>query len=183
MRLTRCLFWDRVLFDLGNLRDDRRGTIAITFALGATVLFGFAGLAIDVASWQVAQLSIQGLTDAAAFSAAIEYSKNGGNFLLAQIQAQGIASQQGYTGSCSATVSGATVSVCVKQPPSTANDCTGNPGTAYAGTLTAIQVVICQPQARFFSVFFLMTDPTVKASAVALQVVPPTVPPTVQLAE
>jgi uncharacterized membrane protein len=176
MRLRRCLFSDSVAAGLRNLRDDRRGTIAITAALSATVLFGFAGLAVDVASWQVAQLSIQGLADAAAYSAAIDFN-NSGIFSVAEIQARGIASQQGYAGSCSATVSGATVSVCVKQPPSTANDCTGNPLNTYAGAgaAQAIQVVICQPQARFFSALFLTRDPTVWASAVAAQVMPGTV--------
>jgi uncharacterized membrane protein len=167
MRLTRCSFSDSVAAGLRNLRDDRRGTIAITAALSATVLFGFAGLAIDVASWQVAQLSIQGLADAAAYSAAIAF-KNGGNFSQ---EAQGIVPPQpGYFRTCSATVSGPTVSVCVNQPPLTANDCTGNPLTTYAGAPMAIQVVICQPQARFFSALFLASDPTVKASAVAADV-------------
>jgi hypothetical protein len=79
----------------------------------------------------------------------------------------GCARQRG--GQCSATVSGTTVSVCVNQPPSTTNDCTGNPGNTYSGlgAATAIQVVICQPRPRFFSGLFLSSDPTVEASAVA----------------
>jgi uncharacterized membrane protein len=168
MRSTRCSFSDSVAAGLRNLRDDRRGTIAITAALSATVLFGFAGLAIDVASWQVAQLSMQGTADAAAFSAALALSKNPSlSQTQIQIQAQGIASQppQGYVDGQNGVI------VAVNQPPSTANGCT-NPGNTYTGpgAAAAVQVFICQPQARFFSVFFLASNPTVNASAVAADV-------------
>jgi Flp pilus assembly protein TadG len=54
---------------LRNLCNDQRGTIAVMTGLCAAVLAGFTALAIDVASWQVAQRSMQGAADTAAYSA------------------------------------------------------------------------------------------------------------------
>jgi Flp pilus assembly protein TadG len=151
MRLTRCLFSDGLSFGPVNLRDDRRGTVAVTIALCATVLFGFAGLAVDVASWQVNQRSVQGTADAAAYSAAVAYSKNNGTSIVTQ--AEGITAARGYVAGQNG------VTVAVNQPP------TSGPNTGiYA---TAIEVIIQQPQARLFSGLFLSSDPTVTARAVA----------------
>jgi Flp pilus assembly protein TadG len=63
---------------LRDLRDDQRGTIAVISGLSATVFFGSAALAIDVASWRAAQQSMQGAADTAAYSAGIAYDKNDG---------------------------------------------------------------------------------------------------------
>ena len=168
MRSVNFRFLASVWGAVRKLGKDQTGVSAVIVALSATVIFGFAGLAIDAASWEVAQLSMQGVADAAAYSAALAYSK-GASFSQAQVQAQGVAAQQGYSGSCSSTVSGTTVSVCVNQPPSTTNDCTGNSNNTYSGTgsATAIQVVICQPQPRFLSGFLLSSNPTAQASAVS----------------
>jgi hypothetical protein len=153
MRITRCLFSHSLSFGVRNLRDDGRGTIAVTTALCATVLFGLAGLAVDVASWEVAQHSMQGAADAAAYSAWTDYSKNGGNFSQAKTQAQGITAAQGYVNGQNG------VTVAVNQPPKSGG---------YTGDATAIEVIIQQPQPRFFSGLFLAGNPAVSARSVSV---------------
>ena len=61
------------------LRADRRGGVAIITALAAVVLIGFAGLAIDVASWQVTKRQMQGAADQAAIGAVVAYLAGGGD--------------------------------------------------------------------------------------------------------
>jgi hypothetical protein len=58
----------------------------------ASSLFGFAALAIDVGSWQVAQRSMQGAADAAAYSAYVAYNLNSGTTI--GTQAKGITAAQ-----------------------------------------------------------------------------------------
>ena len=56
-------------------------------------------------------------------------------------------------------------------PPSTANNCTGNPNyTAESGTSLAIQVVICETQPRLLSGLILTGNPTLDVTAVAATV-------------
>jgi Flp pilus assembly protein TadG len=136
-----------------GLRDfcaDQSGTIAVITGLSATALVGFAALAIDVASWQAAQHSMQGAADAAAYSAGIAYNNNDGTSIT--IQAKAISAAQGYVdGQNNATVT-------VNQPPKSGS---------YTGTSTAIEVIIQQPQPRFLAGLFLASNPTVNARAVA----------------
>ena len=137
-------------FDLRNLYDDQRGTIAVMTGLCAAALAGFTALAIDVASWQVAQRSMQGAADTAAYSAAIAYSSSGGTSYIAQ--AKGITASQGFVDG----QNGATVAV--NQPPTSGS---------YTSDTTAIEVVIQQPRPRLFSGLFLSSNPVVSARAVA----------------
>jgi Flp pilus assembly protein TadG len=146
----KCLFLKLLPFGLRNLCNDQRGTIAVMTGLCATALVGFAALAIDVASWQVAQRSMQGAADAAAYSAGIAYNTSNGTSIVTQ--AKGIAAAQGYVNG----QNGATVAV--NQPPKSGN---------YTSNATAIEVVIQQPQPRFFAGLFLSSNPTVSARAVA----------------
>jgi hypothetical protein len=133
-----------------SLWNDQRGTIAIITGLCATALVGFMALAIDVASWQVAQRSMQGAADAAAYSAGIAYNKIDGSSITTQ--AKGVAAAQGYVDGQNG------VTVGVHQPPIA-------PST-HTSSSTAIQVIIQQPQPRFFAGLFLSSNPTVSASAV-----------------
>jgi Flp pilus assembly protein TadG len=50
---------------------DRRGVSAVVTALAAMALMGFAGIAIDVASWEVTQRRMQGAADQAAIGAVV----------------------------------------------------------------------------------------------------------------
>ena len=146
----KCLFSHASSFGLRNLCNDQRGTIAVMTGLCAAGLAGFTALAIDVASWQVAQHSMQGAADTAAYSAAVAYNKNNGTGYVTQAKA--IAAVDGYVdGSNGATVT-------VNQPPKSGN---------YTGNATAIEVIVQQPQPRLFSGLILSSNPTVSARAVA----------------
>lgn len=61
-----------------SLRADDRGNVAIIIALTATVLMGFAGLAIDAAMWEINLHKMQGAADQAALAALIAYQQGGG---------------------------------------------------------------------------------------------------------
>jgi uncharacterized membrane protein len=138
------------IFSFGNFCKNERGTIAVTAGLCATALMGFAALAIDVASWQTAQRSMQGAADMAAYSAGIaNNTANGTSYVT---QAKGITAALGYV----ASQNGVTVSV--NQPPTSGN---------YTSSVKAIEVIIQQPQPRYFASLFLSSNPTVKARAVA----------------
>jgi hypothetical protein len=152
----KCFFSSTLSFDLRILRNDQRGTIAIMTALCATALVGFAALAIDVASWQVAKQSMQGAADAAAFSAGIANNKNDGTSYVTQ--AKGITAAQGYVDGQNG------VTVTVNQPPASGS---------HTGSATAIEVVIGQPRPRFLSGLFLSSNPMVSARAVATMTRPP----------
>jgi Flp pilus assembly protein TadG len=144
------MFSNSLSFGLSNLCNDQRGTIAVITGLSATALVGFAALAVDVASWQVAQRSMQGAADAAAYSAGVAYNLNNGNSIVTQ--AKGITAQIGYVDG----QNGATVTV--NQPPKSGG---------YTSNATAIEVIVQQPQARYLSGLFLSSNPTVSARAVA----------------
>jgi Putative Flp pilus-assembly TadE/G-like len=134
-----------------RLGDDERGTVAIMVALCAPILFGLAALAIDVASWQVAQKSMQGAADTAVYSAEIASNKADGTSLVTQAKA--VTAALGFIDGQNG------VSVSVNIPPTSGN---------YTSNATAIEVIVQQPQPRFLSGLFLSSDPTVKARAVAV---------------
>jgi len=163
----RC-FLSSSSFDVRSLCNDQRGAVAIMAGLCATVLVGFGALAIDVGSWQVAQRSMQGAADAAAYSAGIAYNKNDGTKIVTQAEA--ITAAHGYVGGASALNSpgvqnaATLVTVTVNQPPKS------GPNT---GKGSAIEVIVQQPQRRFFAGLFLPSNPTVTARAVATMSSPP----------
>lgn len=137
-------------FALQGFWNDERGTVALTTGICAPVLVGFAALGIDVATWQTAQRSMQGTADMAAYSAAIAYSKSNGSSIVTQ--AKGVAAQMGYVDGQNG------VTVTVNQPPTSGN---------YTSNTTAIEVIISQPQTRYFAGMFLSSNPAVKSRAVA----------------
>jgi uncharacterized membrane protein len=53
-------------------RREQRGTVAIIVALSALVLFGFAGIAIDVGRLYVNKTELQTAADACALAAAAD---------------------------------------------------------------------------------------------------------------
>jgi Flp pilus assembly protein TadG len=144
-------FSDLLPLGLRNLYNDQQGTIAVMTGLCATALFGFAALALDVTSWQVAQHSMQGAADTAAYSAGIAYDKNDGTSYVTQAKA--IAAAQGYVDGQNGTT------VTVNRPPSSGS---------YTSNTSAIEVIVQQPQPRFLSGLFLASNPTVNARAVTM---------------
>jgi Flp pilus assembly protein TadG len=136
-----------------RLRDfcaDQSGTIAVVTGLCATALIGFAALAVDVASWQTAQHSMQGAADSAAYSAGVAYNNIGSTAITTQAKA--IAASYGYVDGQNG------VTVTVNQPPASGS---------HTSSSTAVEVIVQQPQPRFLSGLFLGSNPTVNARAVA----------------
>jgi hypothetical protein len=104
--------------------------------LTITALVGVAGLAVDVGYWQVEKRSMQGVSDEAAYSAAIAAAA-GGNITT---QAQAVAAQHGFVNG----VGGVTVAV--NQPPTQGN---------FTLDTSAIEVIITAPQKQYLSKLFL----------------------------
>lgn len=131
----------RMAAAIGRLWRDRSGVIAILTAFGALVLVGFTGLAIDVATWELTQHKMQGAADAAALAGSIaDYaSQNVTDAVDAVAASYGFANAPG----------GATVTV------------------SYPNSGAEVQVVISQPQPRYFSRVFLASAPTVTVQATA----------------
>jgi len=147
LRLIYCLYCPT----RSRLVQDDRGSVAVLTALAMTVLMGFAGLAIDVGLWQVAQRNMQGAADQAAFSAVIAASAGGG--ASPTTQAKGITASMGF-------VDGqAGVTVAVNNPPSQGN---------YTANNLAWEIIIQQPQPMWFTQLFLSSAPTASKRAVAL---------------
>jgi hypothetical protein len=135
----------------GLFRDlcaDRRGATLVLVGLAATMLIGFGGLAIDVAAWEVSHHNMQGAADQAAYSAVTAGGGANGT-IEAKAAAAGMGFVDGQAG----------VSVTVNQPPAAPDPNNSN--------ANAVQVIISQPQPRYFTNLFLASPPTVSASSVA----------------
>jgi len=134
----------KALSTLPAPQKDEGGFSAVFTGLALTSLIGAAGLATDVAYWQVQKRAIQGAADEAAYSAA-----QAGTAITTQAQA--IAAQHGFVNGSGG------VSVAVNQPPSQGN---------YTGDDDAIEVIITAPQPLFLSKLFL-SSVNVSARSVA----------------
>jgi Flp pilus assembly protein TadG len=145
-KVTRIIF-HRAGAAIGALWADCRGVSAILTGLAATVLIGFAGIAIDFASWQATHRHMQGAADQAAIGAVIAYLAGGGT--SPTTQAKAITANYGFTDG----VSGVAVSVASVSPSPTGYD-------------AAYTVSITQAQPQYFSSLFL-SGITVGASAEA----------------
>lgn len=129
-----------------RLAADQRGVTAIMTGLALTLLFGFAGAALDVGYWLSATRGLQSAADQAAYSAAVAAGQSGCTVLdtSAKPQATAVAAARGYVNSQNATVT----TTC-----NTAN--------------SAYTVTISQTQPLWFTSMFLSTAPTATASATA----------------
>ncbi len=132
--------------------DDQRGVTAIVTAIGLLVILGFAGLAIDVGYWQVALSRMQKTADraAAAGATALLAGGSGSNAIL---QSRAIAATSGFVHNTDGTT------VAVNMPPS------AGPNQSNS---SAVEVIITQPQPRWFTRFFVATAPIARGRAVAM---------------
>lgn len=127
-----------------------RGSIAVVTTLLIVILFGFAGLAIDVGIWYSQKRQLQLAADAGAA---------GGVFAL------GITGQSTVTAYATydASLNGCT----------TANNCTitavNTPPSSgpYAGNNSAVEVILQKPAELFFAGFFLSSAPVINVRGVA----------------
>jgi Flp pilus assembly protein TadG len=134
---------------LCRLLSDRRGATAITTAVAATMLLGFAGVGIDIAVWQTTKRNMQGAADQAVYSAAMAV-KAGAN---GRTNARGVATQMGFVDGQDG------VTVTVNNPP-TQGSATSNSA--------AWEVIISKPQSMWFSHLFLASAPVASARAVVV---------------
>lgn len=131
---------------------DRRGTVAIITATAIGVLGGFAGLATDVGYWISTQRNLQGVADAAAYSAAIGSWRGGTS---GQTNAYAVAADMGYPNG------GNGLTITVNSPPTQGSYAS----SSYSGK--AWEVIVSQPATMFFSQLFLASAPTITARSVA----------------
>lgn len=125
------------------------GSVLVLTALGATVIMGFAGLAVDMGRWQLARRDLQGVADQAAYSAAVAVGKG----KSATTEAKAVAASHGVVDG----VGGAVVTV--NRPPTLGS---------HAGKSGGIEVIVQRTQTMMLSGVLISSAPTVKARAVAL---------------
>ena len=80
----------------GRFARDRRGNVALVFALSLPLIIGGAGLGIETSLWYAARLKTQAAADVAAYSAAMERRSGSADAIVEQVAAQ-VASENGYT--------------------------------------------------------------------------------------
>jgi Flp pilus assembly protein TadG len=135
---------------LSRFRHDESGSYLMISAIMMPALIGLVGLGTDYGLWIHTRQKMQNAADSAAYSAALAATSAGGN---ATTQANAMASSFGiFDGSNGVTIS-------VNKPP------TSGPNMSTAG---AIEVIIQQPQARFFSALMSTQSVVVKTRSVAI---------------
>jgi Flp pilus assembly protein TadG len=136
---------------LVRFRRDQSGSYLVIFAIMMPVLIGLVGLGVDYGVWMNASQKMQAAADAAAFSAAALLTSGTGGDVTTQADA--IASAFGFTNASNG------VSVTVNKPPASG---------AHTSTAGAVEVIIRQPQPRFFSAVISSGQTTVAARSVAV---------------
>jgi Flp pilus assembly protein TadG len=136
---------------LTRFQRDQSGSYLVISAVLMPVLVGLVGLGTDYGVWLGVSQRMQAAADAAAFSAATLLTNNSGGD--ATTQADAIASSFGFTDGLNG------VTVTVNKPPGS------GPHIATAG---AVEVIIQQPQRRFFSAMIFPGSVAVAARSVAL---------------
>ena len=121
-------------FNLAQFRySKRRGVIIVTFAIGAFMLCGFAGLALDVAYLQMWKRKAQTAADAAAQAAAIELKRTQ-NSTSANSAAHADAAANGFVHNVDSVVT-------VENPPQSG---------IHAGDTKFAQVFVRRPMGTYF---------------------------------
>lgn len=139
-------------YDAGGAR---RKIIAIVLVLVALiVVLGCAGRAIDVVSWKIAVQRMQAAANDAVHAASLAAAAGEAPAVVARrvIADAGLA------------VGKAGVRVEVNLPPTEGR---------YAGSRSAIEVVISRPQPMYFTNLFLRLSPTVRESTASVRAVAP----------
>jgi hypothetical protein len=136
---------------LARFGRDESGNYLVISAIIMPMLAGLVGFGTDYGLWVTRQQQMQAAADAAAFSAATLLTNAPGGD--ATTQAQAIAASFGFINGTNG------VSVSLNQPPSSGIH-TATPG--------ALEVVIQQPQPRFFSAVLSQGSVNVAARSVAL---------------
>jgi Flp pilus assembly protein TadG len=134
---------------------DRSGVVVVLVALAMPVLLGLTAFAVDVSQWSSTKNSIQAAADNSVLSAAVAAAQSGATSAQITNQALAVAAATGFANGQNG------VTVTVNTPPTSGNY------TSSAYTNSAYEVIIKQPQTRYFAVL-LGAAPTVSGRAVML---------------
>lgn len=126
------------------------GTIAMMFAALLPVIIGGLAMGTDIATWYLSRRSLQSAVDAAAVATAYDISGNSTQATLQQTASSEMA-RNGYG-------NGSNITLTLNYPPASG---------AYSGDSGAVEVIVSQPQPLAFMGYFLTTQATVGARAVA----------------
>ncbi|MGI9433448.1 MAG: pilus assembly protein TadG-related protein [Geminicoccaceae bacterium] len=131
----------------GSFRGDERGTLIAPWAIMMPILFGIAGLGIDISNWHDSKRQAQAAADAAARAGALALVRNGSEVMILQA-ALNDAVAYGFSSR----------SIDINMPPISGN---------YLGDDSAVEVVVEYHPDSFFSKALLDLDVTVEARAAA----------------
>ena len=120
------------------------------FAVGASILIGAVGVAVDVGLWEAAHRHLQDAADSAAISAVVGYEAG----VNVTTQAEALTASYNFVNG----VAGTTVTA--NRPPLSGSQ---------VGNSSAVEVIVSQPQARFFSLIFGRQPVIESVRAVAMQ--------------
>ena len=144
---------------LNRFARNEEGNILITFALAATVVIGFAGLATEVASWYATKRAMQNAADEGAQGAIVSLKLNqpGSSTFdgYAQKEAKSATAHQGFADGAN------NASVTVNIPPLTGSH------TGATWNHKTVEVIVTQPKELLFASLFMSSGPTITARAVA----------------
>jgi hypothetical protein len=135
--------------------SDERGLVLVWLAITLVLLLGVTAFSIDVAYWQVTKNREQRAADAAALAGAVTFP---GDKAQSDLQAKGVASDNGYTVGAVSPLTGS--GGCTLTTNTTICTGTGDRGYQY-------KVTIAQKVNNFFGGIFGIRNATVKASAQA----------------
>ena len=130
------------------LRRDRRGATAMAFGLSATVVMGFAGLAVEGGSWYVTRRAAQTAADTAAFAGATTVAFQGAAITVARETT----ARNGFTNGVDDTT------VTVNNPPTS--------GSA-VGDVTAVEVIVRRQVPMQLAALFVGGNTEISARSVA----------------
>src|ERR1700730_16733254 len=148
----------RYYYLLSGLRGffgDQSGIVVVLVALAMPVLLGLTAFAVDVSKWSSTKNSIQAAADNSVLSAVMSAAQAGATITQIKNQAFAVAAATGFTNGQGG------VTVTVNTPP------TSGGYTSSTYTNSAYEVIIKQPQTRYFAVL-LGAAPTVSGRAVML---------------
>ncbi len=133
-----------------GLAGDRRGAVAILFAIMLPVILGFIGLGVEVGSWFLERRTLQTAADTAAISAALEVKAGSAAAVItaAALRDAGRNGYNAYTGTLT-----------VANPPASG---------AFAAEADAVEVRVTAPRNLLFSALFAGNGVTIGVRSVAM---------------
>ena len=134
-----------------RLGADCSGAAAVMLALALSSVLGLAGLGTEVAAWYMAKQTMQGASDAAAYTAVTAMSA-GASVAQMTTEAKSVAGKYHFVDGT------AGVTVTVNNPPVSG---------AFAGKSSAVEVIVSQPQTPMISGVLISTGPTIQVRSVA----------------